>query len=256
MDLATIADELYGLPPEKFTAARNARASEASHAGDRELAASVKKLAKPPTAAWLANTLARERGAEIKRLIRVGETLRSARSLNGERIRQASKEKVDVVSQLLRHARVIADRAPQIISQATFQDLEVTLDAAFADAESATALREGRLTTALHYSGLGFEGSVQYPRSGPSGRTGVDMSSRSAATAADKARLTLKEANQAAERADAELKAAKRAVRSAESDLTRLQAALTVAERQATKARQRSLDARKKVEKLTRSARR
>ena len=41
MGIEDVADELYGLAPEDFTAARNARAKAARTDGDRELTAAV-----------------------------------------------------------------------------------------------------------------------------------------------------------------------------------------------------------------------
>ena len=133
MDLASVVDELYGLPPRQFTESRDARASEARAAGDRDLASSVKKLRKPSTGAWMANMLVRQQKAEIDRLIGLGEELRSARNPSGEQIRTASKAKTDSVTALLRQAEKIASRAGEPVSQAAQQDLEATLDAAFAD---------------------------------------------------------------------------------------------------------------------------
>ena len=54
--LDAIAAELYALPPEEFTEARNARAATA----DRALAASVKALRKPTASAWAVDLLARD----------------------------------------------------------------------------------------------------------------------------------------------------------------------------------------------------
>ena len=68
MSVDEIADELYRLPLSEFTSSRDARAAEAARAGDRELSAAVKKLAKPTTGAWLANLLAHERPDDVENL--------------------------------------------------------------------------------------------------------------------------------------------------------------------------------------------
>ncbi|MDT7789635.1 MAG: hypothetical protein QOF58_8054, partial [Pseudonocardiales bacterium] len=44
MDLKPVADELYGLPPKEFTAARNAAAKQAD---DKDLAKAIADLRKP-----------------------------------------------------------------------------------------------------------------------------------------------------------------------------------------------------------------
>ena len=72
----SVTAELYCLAPNEFTAARNARASEARKAGDSALAASLKELHKPTVGAWLANLLAQERAEDLERLITVGGELR------------------------------------------------------------------------------------------------------------------------------------------------------------------------------------
>src|ERR1700727_424917 len=78
VDLDRVADELYGLDPESFTAARNARAKEATSGGDRELAAAIKKLGKPTAAAFLANRLVRSETSAVDELIELGPALRRA----------------------------------------------------------------------------------------------------------------------------------------------------------------------------------
>ncbi len=49
--LAEAADELYALPPGDFRAARDERADEARAAGDKELAAAIRKLRRPTVSA-------------------------------------------------------------------------------------------------------------------------------------------------------------------------------------------------------------
>ncbi len=65
MDLESVSDELYSLPREEFTAARNTAAKRTGEQGDRELAKQMGALRRPSTAAWLANLLAREQPDEL-----------------------------------------------------------------------------------------------------------------------------------------------------------------------------------------------
>jgi hypothetical protein len=55
VNLEPVADELYWLPREEFTAARNAAAGRAhAHAhGHRDLAEQIGALRRPSTAVWL-----------------------------------------------------------------------------------------------------------------------------------------------------------------------------------------------------------
>ncbi|HEY1444722.1 MAG TPA: hypothetical protein VGF51_07470 [Acidimicrobiales bacterium] len=254
MDLASVMSELYGLPPRQFTEVRDARASEARAAGDRDLASSVKKLRKPSAGAWMANMLARQQKADVDRLIGLGEELRASRNPSGEQIRNASKEKADAVRALLRQAARIASRAGEPLSQAAQQDVEATLDAAFADHDSAAALREGCLTGPLSYSGLGFGSEPRDTPSRVSARARASKSPPPTTPAVAKARRGLQEATEEAEQADADLKTAKRAVVDAEADLKRLHATLAVSERRAVQARQKMAAAQKRLDTVTRPA--
>ena len=249
-----MAEDLYGLKPPEFTAARDARLSEARQDGDKELAASLKQLRKPSVGAWMANMLVRERPADIEHLISLGEELRRSSLLDGEQIRNVSKKKQDAVTKLLRHATSIAKRAGQSVSQTAAQDLEATLDAAFGDPSAVASLREGCLTSTLTYSGLGFAadgptGSARATRRSPASNT-----ERKGATAVGLAKSALDLTTRAAEEADAELATAQQAVRAAEADLKRLRAAVTVAERRATKAHEKSLTAKRRLDTLRRAS--
>src|ERR687891_633946 len=63
---AAIAD-LYGLPLDEFTPARNELAKRLRGEGDRETAERVKELAKPSVAAWTVNQIARRRARPSRR---------------------------------------------------------------------------------------------------------------------------------------------------------------------------------------------
>ncbi len=256
MDLSDVAAELYGLPLSEFTATRDERASEARKAGDRQLADSVKQLRKPSTGAWIANILVREQPREIERLITLGATLRASRRLDGARIRQATKDKAEMVAKLLRQARSIATRVGLPLSKSIEQELEATLDAAFSDTDSAEYLREGCLTAALHYSGLGF--GADAVRLDPASNAAASADTRRNPTGAEtaKAKENLEQARSEAERAASDVEKAQRAVKTAEVDLKRQRAALTVAQRRATRASEKVSNAQKKLDLLRRKPRR
>ncbi|MGW6455717.1 hypothetical protein ACWF94_07265 [Streptomyces sp. NPDC055078] len=59
MDAEEVADVLYALRPDEFTAERAAYAARARKEGDREAALRIAALRKPVLAAWSANLLAR-----------------------------------------------------------------------------------------------------------------------------------------------------------------------------------------------------
>lgn len=156
MDLESVADELYGLRPADFTGARDERAAQARKSGDRELAAEIKSLRRPTTSAWLANLLARHRSDQVAELLDMGEALRQAQArLSGDELRRLSGQRHRVVSALAQEARRVAYEQGERVSDAVQQELEGTLDAALADPRAGEAVRVGRLTGALSYSGLG-----------------------------------------------------------------------------------------------------
>lgn len=232
--------ELYGLAPNDFTSARNARASEARRAGDSALAASLKELHKPTVGAWLANLLARERPEDLERLIALGGELRRGRNrADGEVIRRVSRKKQETVAKLLVEANSMAKSRRQPVSEAAAMDLEATLDAAFADANAAESVRAGRLTTALRYSGLGLADTGSTPiRASKADRP---------ASAKAAAKRDLDHADREAERADAEAEEARHAVALAENDLKTLRATAALAVRRATDAQKKASAAKKKV---------
>ena len=79
----------------------------------------------------------------------------------------------------------------------------MTLDAAFADPQAAATLRQGRLTTGLRYSGLGF---MAQPDTGSPARTKGSGSARDNKSEAHRiaAKRDLDKANHEAEQADAQ----------------------------------------------------
>jgi hypothetical protein len=154
--LDEVADELYGLPPEEFTAARTRYEKQARQAGDRELAARVHSLAKPSVAAWLANQLVRERRDELSPLAQLGAGLREAtEKLAGDELRQLSRQQHELVYALVQEARQLARAAGHSVSEDTARRLEETLQAAVADEHAAEQLLAGRLTESLHHTGFG-----------------------------------------------------------------------------------------------------
>jgi hypothetical protein len=249
MDLESETYELYGLPPAQFTAARNAKASEARKAGFSDVVASLKELRKPSAGAWLANLLVRERSKEIESLIELGDSLRTPKSkLGGHEIRKVSKEKVDATSKLIRHAKSRASQLGHAASASAVEELETTLDAVFADPQAAASLRQGRLTSGLRYSGLGF--SAQPHTRSPS-RAKASGSGRSSRSEADQiaAKRNVEKANHEAEQADAHVEKARQAVKKTAAELGRLKSVEALAVRRSKEAHARASAAKKKLSK-------
>jgi hypothetical protein len=155
VDADEVADELYALPPEQFTATRNARAREAKAAGDRETATRIATLRKPTVLAWLVNLLVRELPDEIGGFLDLGDALREATAtLSGPELRQLSGQRHRLVQALVRQARDLARQNGYRITEDVARGLEETLAAALTDPAVAEQLRTGRLTSGLTATGF------------------------------------------------------------------------------------------------------
>ncbi|MBT2367401.1 hypothetical protein J7E88_19350 [Streptomyces sp. ISL-10] len=150
MDLENILDELYELRPQDFTAARNARAAEARKAGERDLAERIKGLRRPTVSAWAGNLLVRREPERIQPLLGLGEGLRSAhRSLDGDRLRELSRQQHLLVAALAREARDLAAAEGQAVGEAALREIEGTLLAVLADPAAAEEWATGHLDRPL-----------------------------------------------------------------------------------------------------------
>ncbi|HEY2316613.1 MAG TPA: hypothetical protein VGH96_23635 [Streptosporangiaceae bacterium] len=153
--VAEVADELYGLTPAEFTAARDDRARQVRAAGQRDEAAAIKKLARPTVSAWLVNQLARAPD-RMTRLYELGAELQEAqRTLAGDRLRELSVQRRELINDLLPAASDLAGEAGQPASAAVLEEVRATLEAALADADARAAVQSGRLTKSLAYAGIG-----------------------------------------------------------------------------------------------------
>ena len=156
MDFDDVADELYSLPPERFVATRTDREKEAKAAGDRQLAARIRRLGKPSHAAWLANQLVRSHRDEIGPLLELGNALRAATAaLDGAQLRELDRQQHRLVYALVQQAKRLAAAAGRSVSDDVERALDDTLHAALADEGAAERLSTARLTESLD-RGAGF----------------------------------------------------------------------------------------------------
>ena len=153
--ITAVADELYALVPEEFTAARNTRAKEAK-ADDRELGARIGELKKPSPSAWIVNQLVRAHPDTIDELLGLGAELREAQEAgDGKALTSIGAERRKLVSATLATTIEIADAADRPPSRTVLDDVEQTLIAATVDEAAGEALRTGRLVRSLQ--AVGFE---------------------------------------------------------------------------------------------------
>ena len=151
-DLLAIADELYGLPLADFTPARDARAKALK---GTPLAARVKALRKPSTAAWVANLLVRRDADQVDQVLAVGAALREAQaSMSADELRALTKQRRQLTAAVTTGARRIAREEGAKVTEAVADQVEATLTAAMVDERCGQALRSGMLVSALATTGL------------------------------------------------------------------------------------------------------
>jgi hypothetical protein len=153
MALQAAADELYGLPPEQFAAARDGFANRLRQAGERELATAVRNLRRPSVSAWLVNVLVRRRGTDLDDLVDIGDHLRSAMARGaGDAVRSLTEDRRTAIARLVADVEAMAGRP---VTPGVSEEVRLTLEAATADPTAATAVRSGRLVRPLRYAGFG-----------------------------------------------------------------------------------------------------
>jgi hypothetical protein len=153
-------ERLFGLAPAAFVAARDEAARRLKREGDAEAAARVKALRRPSLSAWAVNQLARERRADLARLLEAGERLRAAHEAavsgaGATELRVATRAERQAVAGLLEAAVEVLTAAGHPATDATRDRIAATLHAAAADPAAAEQVGRGRLTHDLDPSGFG-----------------------------------------------------------------------------------------------------
>ena len=252
--MATDIDDLFKLPLEEFTAARNALAASLKAAGRGEDAAAVKELTKPPLSAWAVNQLYWHHRKSFEHLMTAGERLRKAQAAElaskgeGGRGKGSLRELIDQRSHALADLAKIAAAllresghppAPHLTRRVT-----TTLEALATYGSQDGAPQAGRLTADVDPPG--FEAlSALVPRS--KGKSGASdgpsriIPFRAPAKAAPAKKLTPAEKKQQEQQErDARHKAAVAALREAEGTLREAQKDLAQREAELRKAAARA----------------
>ncbi|MFJ3506935.1 hypothetical protein [Streptomyces luteogriseus] len=206
MDYDSVADELYALRPEEFTAARASAMASARTAGDRELAERIRALRKPSLAAWVSNLLVRSSPGEVEPLLRLGEGLRQAhQDLDGTQLRELSRRQHALIRALSLQARQLAKEAGHPIGESVQREVENTLHAVLADPEAAEAWAGGRLAKPLS-AAVGFPAAAQGARPQRPAPPAAPAPSRPGGKESERRRRKLAQAREDAEAAERELR--------------------------------------------------
>jgi len=143
-------DALFQLALPEFTAARNALASRLQKAGDKEAAATVKSLAKPPVSAWVVNQLYWRNREAFDRLLTAGARLRQAQAsqLAGHKtnLRELLTTHRETLTELSKQAAALLSQSGHQPSPDIMRRVTMTLEGLAAQGLLEGAPAAGRLT--------------------------------------------------------------------------------------------------------------
>jgi hypothetical protein len=156
------ADDLYGLPLDRFIPERGTLVKALRADKRRDEAAAVAALRKPSVAAWAVNQVVRSQPPGMQELFAAGDELRDAQarllagSGDGRSLRAANERERDAVDELVRAARGLLSSEGHELSPAVVDRVADTLHAAALDAGAREQVRAGRLERELRHVGLGL----------------------------------------------------------------------------------------------------
>lgn len=233
-----MAEDLYGLPLDEFTKARNTLARELTRGGEKDEAARVKALRKPSQPAWIVNQLTRRRKREAKALLRAGDRLRSAqeKTLGGggrAALEKAVAAERRAVEDLTEAAREVAAQGSVTASGANLARVADTLHAVSLDAEVRERFEAGDLTEDHAATGLEAMALMAPAPRKPRGAGGKPKKDAGAA-----ARKRLRKAEAEELRVEEELDAARRELNAAQERVRQLEGRLTRAQKAVARARE------------------
>jgi hypothetical protein len=211
--------DLYRLPRDEFTSARDELAKRLRREDKPAQADEVKALRKPTAAAWLVNQLSHKATGDLKKLLSAGTRMRKART--AVELRKAAAAEREAIGKLLQRAEGIAGEQ----SAVTIERVRETLHAAAGDVGVGEVVAAGRLEKEQQL--VGFGGAALVADDGTSQKTAADT--REAAKQRDEdrkrrrervaAKRKLEQAEQAHERAVAEAQRAQAELKRAEVEL-------------------------------------
>ena len=156
-------EDLYGLPLDEFTSARDTLAKELKAAGRQDEAAEVKALRKPSVAAWALNRAARDHPDAVEALRAAGADLREAQSeaMSGDagRLRDTGRALNDEIDRFAGLAGDALQAAGRPVSAAQQEKLATTLRTAAIDDAAGEALARGVLVDELESTGFSLLGA-------------------------------------------------------------------------------------------------
>lgn len=159
------ASQLYALPLDEFTPARNELGKKLAAGGDKAAADAVRALRKPSVPAWAVNQVARSDSKGIAALFDTGKQLRAAqqkliRSGDAGAVKEATTAERAAVRALVAEAKSILTEAGHTPNEATLERIADTFYATAVDDEGRELVRTGTLTKELKRVGFGDIGGL------------------------------------------------------------------------------------------------
>jgi hypothetical protein len=160
----TDADDLYGLPLDRFVPERGALAKALRGKGRKEEAASIAARRKPSVAAWTVNQLIRTQSRAVATLFEAGDELQRAQSEllagrgDARALRGATQRERAAVDELARAAGGLLSSDGHEPTRATVVRVSETLHAAALDEDARAQVRAGCLERELRWVGFGASG--------------------------------------------------------------------------------------------------
>jgi hypothetical protein len=143
-------DDLFRLPLDEFTAARNALVTKLKKSGDTAAAGDVKQLSRPPVSAWAVNQLYWRHRPAFDQLLATGEAFRKAQAaqLGGKQsdLRGTLDARRESLSALSRLAADVLREAGHNPSPDLMRRVTTTLEALASYGTHPGAPQAGRLT--------------------------------------------------------------------------------------------------------------
>jgi hypothetical protein len=249
-------DELFRLPPEEFTAARDRLAAEMKDAGDADSAKEVKGLKRPTVAAWGVNMAVARKPDLMASLLDASGRLRAAQrraasGLSADDYRDAMTERRTAVRRLTEEAAAALQEAGRQ-AESHLGAVGRTFEAAASEAPAGEAVRAGRLSKELEPT-AGFEAIDAFAVI-PGGAEPAAPPPTKEDRKAAKANRELASAEREVERQTRKAATARHEARAAEGEAEEAEKAVRVVEHDLGRARKRADEARQRADRATRKA--
>jgi hypothetical protein len=229
-----VLDRLYGLPPEEFTAGRNAAAKDLKQAGDAEAARAVQALRRPTAPAAAINRAVRAEPEQARALLDAARDMRRAHEaiMGGKGDRETLRAAVAAERQAVGAvAATAAAESGGEVSADVERRIRDTLEAVALDPQVRERFVAGTLESDARAAGLAADVVAAAPASAKPKRKAdqeraerrrLEEAVRKAEAEVNRRRDEVDQAQSLRDRADAALREARKRLRESERELRRL----------------------------------